>query len=124
MFLPLSSIFEYLSASPTSRCIVESEGVLAESHLIICGVQDKFPKKWNIRANCLQTSAVKSDHHKINDFFFKSEDYKVKIEAFTCSCIAGVSESYFYFVLSGILTDLTAYHAKCNCLKFCNLFLL
>jgi hypothetical protein len=105
MFLPLSSIFEYLSASPTSRCIV-CEGVLAASYLIICGVQAKSPKKWNISAYCLQTSAVKSDHHKINEFFFKSEDYKVKIEAFTCSCIAGVSESYFYFVLSGILTDL------------------
>jgi hypothetical protein len=71
MFLPLSSIFEYLSASPTSRCIVEGKGVLAAIYLIICGVQAKSPKKWNISAYCLQTSAVKSDPHKINGFFFK-----------------------------------------------------
>lgn len=91
VFLKLRSLFKYLNATPNSRCITEGEEVLNAKHLILCGVSSVQGETHEIFALCLQTSALSNGkpHEICGKLLVK--DSSVEIQAFTCTCKAGMS---------------------------------
>ena len=91
MYLKLSTVCNYLSATPASRCFVEGENVLEAEHLILCGTTHRMNEEWGLKAFCLQSSHIKKDPHEITGVIKVGQH--VEIENFVCTCAAGASGS-------------------------------
>ncbi|KAJ3661629.1 hypothetical protein Zmor_006017 [Zophobas morio] len=90
MYLKLSTVFEFLNATSTSRCFLEGERVLEANHIIQCGLKKQDSDKYDIVAYCLQSSAIKKEPHELRGIF-RVMNAKLAIESFQCSCKAGMS---------------------------------
>ena len=73
-----------------SRCIIEGQEILNAKHIILLGKTSDTIDSLEILALCLQTSEIKSRPHEIKGCF-KIVENDVHIEAFQCSCKAGMS---------------------------------
>ncbi|KAJ8956794.1 hypothetical protein NQ317_011604 [Molorchus minor] len=67
MFLSIGNVLKYLNATPDSRNFVEGKRTTfkMQSHLILCGIEEKCEANLNIFASCLHTSAISSPPHEI-----------------------------------------------------------
>lgn len=91
VFLNLNTIFKYLNATPSSRCVVEGEEVLNAKHLLLCGITSAENWVFNIFALCLQTSALSQGKpHEISGKL-NVNNGNVEIKPFRCTCKAGMS---------------------------------
>lgn len=90
--LQISTILEFLDAGKSSNCFREAEAIIDSKRLIMCGVKDRKDEEIEIVGSCLQTSQAKANPHIISGFLVK-ENGNLKIKKFSCSCIAGASES-------------------------------
>lgn len=90
VYLSISKIFEYLEATPTSRCFIEGEHVLNAKHVILCGIKNREVSRIEIFALCLQSSSIHNKPHEISGELIV-EDSMVTSVCFKCTCKAGLA---------------------------------
>lgn len=86
----IADLFNYLEASPSSRCISEGQAVLNANHIILCGIKEKTASAITLYALCLKSSGLTDAPHELEGYFNVLSS-SVEITKVTCSCKAGMS---------------------------------
>lgn len=89
--LTVNTLFEFLDATPSSRCIYEGQAVLNAGHIILYGITEKTESQVNVFALCLKSSGLKDIPHELKAIFLMNNDKNISIKSLICSCKAGNS---------------------------------
>ena len=98
--LRLDVLCDYTKATPSSRNMIEGQGVINSGMIVMCGATVKTNDKIELYALCVQTSALTSDPHIITGTliiknFLNTDETEnfVDIVHMHCTCKAGSSHS-------------------------------
>lgn len=88
--LTIQALFEFLNATPPSRCINEGQAVLNAGHIILHGIENKTDHTIQVYGLCLKSSGLRKDPHEIR-IVFRIVETHIYLKTAVCSCKAGNS---------------------------------